>query len=506
MSFIVGRWSFIVIPSRHGPSLLLQTIGSPILNLDPPIIFSVEKIRGMTKKASNFLLISCSVLLLSSCIKVGTDYKKPEMDIKKNWNTEDSSVKISDDKLPIKWWQNFNDAPLSNLVEKSLQYNHDIKIAEARIKEAVANHNAAFSSLFPQVSGVGSLKREQIGAISGQRVDNSSDIGVRGTWDMNIFGGNKRKAEAALAIIESVEARRDRVKLAIVSEVAKNYVKLRQSQSQRALVLENIKIQQETLAGVKEKRKVGEATDLEVIRAEAQVEDTQIRLTQIDTDIAIVLNRLHVLTGEESGLLTALLSEKQKIPGINDEIIISTPIQVIAMHPEIRAAERELASRTALTGAAFAEMFPKLSLDGFFGSTESNLFGAASPWNVAGNLFMPILNFGALKAQVKAADARQEQAFETYKQTVLVTMEGVQNAFASYKNEKKRAEQLQSVLEKRQKIVEISKEQYKAGSITQLDLLVAQQNQLDAENNVVISQAAVAQNAVALYEALGVLE
>jgi len=447
-----------------------------------------------------------TAIILSGCIKVGSNYKKPEIAVDKNWNDSSAAIKISEDKLPTKWWKNFNDTKLSELVEKSLEYNHDIKVAEARIKEAVANHNAAFASLFPQISGNGSLKREQLGASLGQKMDHSSDIGVRGTWDLDIFGGNKRKNEASIATLESVEAHRDRVKLGIASETAKNYIKLRQSQSQKELVLANIKIQQDTLNGVKEKRKVGEATDLEVTRAEAQVEDTQIRMAQINTDISIVLNRLHVLTGEESNALTELLSENQAIPDIQDEIIISTPIQVVAMHPDIRAAERELASRTALSGAAFADMFPKLSLDGFFSAGESNLFGAANPWNVAGNLFMPILNFGALKAQVKAADARQEQAFETYQQTVLLTLEGTQNAFASYKNEKKRMEQLKSVLEKRKKVVEISKEQYHAGSITQLDLLLAQENQLDAENNLAISEASVAQNAVALYEALGVLD
>ena len=445
-------------------------------------------------------------LLIPGCLKVGADYKKPEIAVDKNWNDSSETIKISEDKLPVKWWQNFNDSKLSALVEKSLEFNHDIKVAEARIKEAVANHNAVFASLFPQITGNGSLKREQLGASLDQKMDHSSDIGVRGTWDLDIFGGNKRKNEASIATIESTEARRDRLKLAIVSETAKHYIKLRQAQSQKELVIANVKIQQKTLDGVKEKRKVGESTDLEITRAEAQVEDTQIRLAQINTDIAIVLNRLHVLTGEESAALTPLLSENQKIPDIKDEVVIATPIQVVAKHPDIRAAERELASRTALVGAAFADMFPKLSLDGFFSTTESNLFGAANPWSVGGNLFMPILNFGALKAQVKAADSRQEQAFEQYQQTVLLTLEGVQNAFASYKNEMKRQEQLKSVLGKRKKAVELSTEQYHAGSLTQLDLLLAQQNQLDSENNLAISEASVAQDAVALYESLGILD
>ena len=456
------------------------------------------------------VFICLCIPLLSSCFTVGKDYTKPVTDINNNWNSAGGSDSTlfspGDKKVPTKWWHNFNDKQLSSLIEKSLKYNHDIKAAEARIKEAVANHNAAFASLFPQISGIGSFKREKLGASSGERLDRSSNAGIRGSWDLDIFGGNKRKKEAALAAIESQEAERDKVRLAIVAEVARNYINLRQSQKQKRLILKNIEIQKETLTGTLEKRKVGSVTNLEVARAEAQVEATKVRLFQINTSNSIAINRLHVLTGEPSDNLMALLLEGESIPDVKDKMIVGTPLQVVAKHPDIRAAERELASRTALTGAAFAEMFPKLSLDGFFGASESNLFGAATPWDAAGNLLFPILNFCSLKAQVEAADARQEAAFEGYKQTVLTTLEAVENSFSSYKNEKKRLEKLAVVLEKRKSVVNIAKEQYTVGVITQLDLLLAQQNQLDAENDFVISEALAATNAIDLYESLGTLE
>lgn len=354
-------------------------------------------------------------------------------------------------------------------------------------------------------------------------LDNASEYNIKGAHYADIASRNAEAIEAmgmidnvlkilhgvgdkALAVIESAEARHDRMKLAIIAETVRNYIKLRQVQKQRALVLKNIKIQQDTLDGVNEKRKVGAVTDLEVVRAEAQVEDTKVLLTGLDTDIASAVNRLHVLSGEDAAILNAMVAGDAAIPAVNDGIVVSTPLKLVEMHPDIRAAERELASRTALSGAAFANMFPKISIDGFFNTTESNLFGAANPWSLAGNLVMPVLNFGALKAEVEAADARQEQAFEGYKQAVLFTLEEVRNAFTSYNNEKKRKGQLGSVFEKRKNIVEISEEQYKAGNITQLDLLLAQQNQLDAENSLVISEAKIAQDAVAVYEAMGVGE
>lgn len=455
------------------------------------------------------ILIFSFLFLLSSCIKLGEDYQIPKSEIEGNsWKAvDDKSSEFFEEKQEFSknWWQKFNDINLSSLVEKSLDYNHDIKIAESRITEAVANHNIAFASLLPEVNGTSSFQRNNRSSSSGGGLDRSSEVGIQANWDLDIFGSNQRKEESALADIDAAKARSDSIKLAIVSEVIRNYIRLRQAQKQQDLIIRNIRIQQETLEGTIEKRKLGVVTNLEVARAEAQVEETRIRLLRIDNDKKIITNRLHVLTGKTHDELSYLLLNDNEIPYIEDEIIISTPLQVVANHPDIKEAERNLASRTALSGSAFADMFPKLSLNGAFSAQESNLFSASTPWNLASNIVMPIINFGSLRSRVDAAEARQEQAYQQYRKTVLTILENTENSFNSYKNEKIRLEKLLSILEKRKSVAKIAKEQYKASVITQLDLLVAQQDQLNAENDFVSSEAELAVAAAELYSSFGSL-
>ena len=447
--------------------------------------------------------------LLVSCIKMGEDYVRPKVDIQDDWATLDNDQANQpfevNKELDLKWWEKFNDLQLASLVETSLVFNKDIKSAEARIKEAISSHKNVFSSLLPQINGTGSATRERLEASSGSGLDRSSNIGIEGTWDLDIFGSKKRKLEAALAEVDAKKAERDSVKLAIIAEVARNYITLRQTQTQKRLILENINLQTETLKAAQEKRKVGEATDLEVTRAEAQIATSKERLLQINTNAVVALNRLHVLTGEGPDILWKLMLKDRSIPIATDHIVVTTPLDTIAWHPDVKAAERSLANATALTGAAFADLFPNITLSGFFGAEESNLFGAGTPWNIAGSALIPLFNFGKLRSLVDVADARQEQALLTYQQTILLTLEAVENAFVTYQNDRKRMQQLETILKKRQKVVNIAKEQYKAGVISQLDLLIAQEDRLNAENNLAIVKAKVADDVVLLYQSLGAI-
>lgn len=457
----------------------------------------------------NIFLITI-ILLLQGCFKMGKDYVQPKLDIEPGWDAlqSDQAEELIEQKEVFEqkdyWWDKFSDSHLSALVEESLEYNHDLRIAEARIKEAVANERAAFAGIFPQIDLTGSFDRSKSGPGSGNVVDRSTRSGLRGSWDLDIFGSTRRRQEAAEAGIEVSEAEKRRIKLAIIAEVARNYIRLRKVKQQEELIVDNIKIQEDTLEATKIRRSMGAISDLEVTRAEAQVESTKALLPQVRVEGDISINRLHALTGVSQNKLREIALENAPIPTVNSKIIVDTPLNVISNRPDVKAAERNLAAATALTGAAIADMFPKLSLQGFFGAAESNFFGAGAPWNVTANGLMPILNFGRLRQQVKAADARQEQALAEYEKAVVLALEEVNNSFSQLMNEQDRVARLATVLNKRKRVSQIAKEQYRAGAVTQLDLLVAQQNQLDAENELVNSQSTAADNMVLLYRALGV--
>jgi outer membrane protein TolC len=215
------------------------------------------------------------------------------------------------------------------------------------------------------------------------------------------------------------------------------------------------------------------------------------------------MNRLNILCGQDPGALNHLLSAAQALPQVPQSVVIATPISAIERRPDVRAAERRLAEAAALSNAAFAEFFPKISLSGFL-STESSLqYGSGNPWSAAVNGVLPLLNFGRIRAGVNAADARQNQAFYNYQQTILLALEETENALTSYLNEQKRRDSLAVAAAEQDKAAIIAREQYKAGVASQLDLLTAEENKLDAENDLALSDAAVAENLITLYRALG---
>lgn len=450
-----------------------------------------------------------AILSLTACA-VGPDYHAPAPDVGEAWN----ALSVKDDKAVTQekdaaakyagaWWQSFADKTLVQLMEQAVANNQELKIADARIAEARSNEDFAFSQLLPEVNATGSATREKQSASSGGNLDNVRQTGLSGTFEVDLFGENRRRKEAAAAALQAAMAERDRTQLNLLSDVARAYVRLRTAQKQREIIERNLTLQRGTLDVTKGQREEGAISDFEVVRAQAQVNATTARLPQIDTQITAAFNRLSVLTGEKPGKLNDLLKTPQPIPHADKAVVISTPIETVATRPDMRIAERRLAESAALSNAAFAQFFPKLTLEGFFGRQHSDLYGSISPWSASLNALFPLLNFGRISAQVNAADARQQQALYTYQQTLLLALEETENALTAYLNEQNRAQVLRATSADQARAAEIAREQYKAGVATQLDLLTAENSLLDAENEVALSEAATADNLVLLYRALG---
>lgn len=447
-----------------------------------------------------------SMLTVSACA-VGEDYQPPAPELASAWqalkeNPIPSPAHANPEASNTPWWKQFGDETLSLLVEKALVGNNDLQVAEARVAEARAAEGSADAALLPEINATGSASRATLNAASGNQVDRTSQAGITGSWEIDIFGGNRRRAEAATASLEATIAQRDQARLTLLSDVARSYVQLRSLQQQHALILNNLAMQQDTLKVTKAQRKAGAISDLEVVRAHAQAEATSARLPPIVSAEFAAINRLCVLTGEKYEALKPVLEQTKPIPFVPAHQIAAMPLEAIARRPDVRASERQLAANTALSGAALAAFYPKLTLEGFFGPQNSQLFGNSSPWSASVNALLPLLNFGRLSSQLDAADARQQQAFFAYKQTVLLAVEETENAFSAYANERHRKATLANVAEQQAKAAKIAREQYLSGVATQLDLLYAENNQLQAETDVTLSEQTLAEYTIQLHRAL----
>jgi NodT family efflux transporter outer membrane factor (OMF) lipoprotein len=455
----------------------------------------------------------CSCLLLLSGCAVGSDYHPPvNSEVINEWDAlhpdddtivASSGLTVSTEAFPSPWWQQFGDETLFALMKKALNDNHDLKIAKARIAEARASENFTESGLLPEIDATGSLSRASLDAISSSRPDTIRQAGVSGNWDIDPFGGNRRRNEGAVASVEASEYDFAQARLNVLADVAINYSHLRAAQKQLALTLQNLKTQRDTLRVTQALRKAQNVTELDIARVEAQIAATEARLPQIRTTLYAAIYRLGVLAGEPPATFRERLMPEEPMLALPKNVAVQTPIATLAQRPDVKAAERRLAEASALSNAAFAGLFPKLSLSAFFGTRHSATFGSLSPWSATAEALFPLLDFGRLRAQMHGADARQEQAFHAYKQTVLKALEETENSLNAYMDERRRSLLLHNVAVGQARAVTIAREQYRGGIVTQLDLLDAERNQLDAETNWVLSQQTATDNLIQLFHSLG---
>lgn len=452
-------------------------------------------------------------LFLAACA-VGPDYKLPDIPLPVQWfggNETSEALADAPKPQPIKWWENFNDPALNAILEQSFAKSLDIREAEARLREVRAAERLANASLLPQIDGFASAERRRSsgsgGSIRSGGINNLYEAGFDASWEIDIFGGTRREAEAAEAQTAAAERDVEAARLSFAAEVARNYLQYRLNQTQMSLAEKNAIAQGETARITEARFREGVEGNLELSRAQAQLASTRAQIPLYAAESDASLYRLEFLAAELPGSLKEQLGKATDIPFATPAVALDTPLDVIRRRPDVQAAERRLAAATALQGAAFADFFPRLTLSGLLGfesGRAGDLLRASSKvWSGGGSILLPLLDFGRIRANVNIADARQEQAYVQYERTLRAALQEVETAISAYLNEAARREELLQSRNANATALDISRKQYREGIISQLDVLDAQRSLYSAENALADSTAAVGVNLVRLYKALG---
>jgi NodT family efflux transporter outer membrane factor (OMF) lipoprotein len=448
---------------------------------------------------------------------VGPNYQEPKLSTPAGWQeAPQPGVDVRPAEL-ARWWTSFNDPLLDSLVERAVASNLDLRIAEARIREARAARALAASGLWPTlgVSAAYSRNRSSENAFSlggfappgGKLEQNLFSTGFDAGWEIDIFGGVRRSVEAADAAIDAtVESRRD-VLVTLLGDVAKNYIDLRGFQRRLAVARANLKAQQDTLELTRIRFQAGLTSDLEVAQAEAQVNTTAAQIPTLESALKAAAYSLDLLLGLSPGALWNELAGEKPIPDLPSEVLVGLPSELLRRRPDIRVAERQLAAATAQVGAAMADLFPKFSLTGAFGlrsvSAADWLTGRSRFWSIGPTVSWPIFDAGRIRAHIEIRNAQQEQALVQYQKTVLAAFGEVEKALVNYSREQARRQALLEAVASSRRAVEMANELYVRGLSDFLNVLDTQRSLYAAENDLAQSEAAMASNLVALYKALG---
>lgn len=450
--------------------------------------------------------ISMAGILLAGCA-VGPDYSIPQLSMPLGWlgigNSNALLADAGDKPVSMTWWKAFNDPTLDALMQQALARNGDLKVAQARVMEARGARLGANAELFPEIDGNANGARGDANTTG--KVRNTSAATFDASWEIDLFGGNRRAAQAARARLGGAVAEARLTRIRLLAEVARQYLDVRRLQQQLAYAQQNLQDQNETLRLVKAQAAEGVVSGLLVAQNEAQAGSTAAAIPLIETNLNAGMNALGVLVGAQPVEIAQAVGKARPVPVATPQVLVNTPATVIAARPDVRSAERELAAATADQGVAIANWFPKISLTGLFGLQD---FGAGSNdvWSAGGVVSLPILDFGRVRALVKQADARQVQALATYEQAVLSALADVETSLTAYVKAVERAQKLRVAADASGNALRLAKLQYGEGVASNLDVIVTEQQNLTADDALAGGDAAVGQSLAALYKALGGVE
>jgi outer membrane protein, multidrug efflux system len=464
-----------------------------------------------------FVFAALALVLFAGC-SVGPDYREPKLGVPASW--EEAQQKGVDTRSVemTRWWTTFSDPLLGSLVERAVQSNFDLRIAEARIREARASRAVVAAGAWPTVDILGSYSRIRtsenalaLGTLApqggGQLEQDLFKTGFDASWEIDVFGGVRRGVEAADATTAaSVESRRD-VLVTLLGDVAKNYIDLRGFQRRLAVARANLKAQQDTLELTRIRFQAGLTSDLEVAQAEAQANTTAAQIPTLEASLKQAAYSLDLLLGLAPGALWNDLSNETAIPILPPEVLVGLPSDLLRRRPDIRVAERRLAAATAQVGSAMADLFPKFSLTGLAGlqsiSASDWFAGRSRYWSIGPTITWPIFDAGRIRANIEIRNAQQEQALNQYEKTVLAALGDVEKSLVSYSREQVRQRSLAEAVAANRRAVEMANELYIRGLNDFLNVLDTQRSLYAAENDLAQSEATMASNLVALYKALG---
>jgi NodT family efflux transporter outer membrane factor (OMF) lipoprotein len=456
------------------------------------------------KSLSRILLL---FIPLAGCT-VGPDYVRRDPAAPAAWVNGAGARPAPQAEDISRWWQRLDDPLLTELVEEALRNSHDLRSSRAKLRESRARADLADANRFPTIKGALSGSRSKGSAATGSgTTGNLFDAGLDASWELGLFGAQRRAQEAAAADADATLANLHHTQVSLAAEVALNYVQLRSYQARLQIARDNLAAQGETLQITEWRAQAGLATSLEVEQARSNLSLTQAGIPALATSLTKAENRLAILLGKFPAALHDRLSAPAALPALPDEIALAIPADTLRQRPDVQAAERRVAAETARIGQEAAARYPGLSLSGSLG-WRAFTFGALGTADtlarsLSASIAQTIFDGGRTGSRIDAQNAVQEQAVIAYEKAVLTALEDVENALAAYANGRERQAALQVAATSARNAALLARQRYQGGLIDFQSVLDTERTRLSSEDNLASAGMDELSALISLYKALG---
>ncbi len=472
----------------------------------------------MNRKQAYFGTAWMALLVLAGCMKMGTDYRRPDLPTAAPPAFQHAAGLKSPAPTGDRWWEAFNDPELNRTVEEALANNLDLQKAAARILEVQSQFRLVSAERHPKIDLKAGLQRQRqtaskLALESGkivqkditQTVDTFS-LSIPASYEIDLWGRVARLEEAARAeVLQAVESRRTLAQT-VIGEAATLYLQMEAQERRIQIIEKTIESFRQSLALVENRYRRGLTSVLDVRQARRQLARAEPLLPPLVQELGLVQQKLGVLAGRYPETHPSRRQPEDYYRQM-DPVPPGLPSDLLMRRPDVKAAEARLMALNARVGAAEASRFPRISLTGNLGYASDELDRLFSPssqlWSLAMGLVQPVFDAGALKANQEAAQARYAQGAADYAKTVLAAFAEVEGALLTRREQLARREKTLRFLEEARATQKAAENRYRRGLADYLSVLDAQQTRFQAEENLVLVDLALLTNRVSLYRAIG---
>jgi NodT family efflux transporter outer membrane factor (OMF) lipoprotein len=496
------------------------------------IVSSIGRVPGAAlprREGIGTVLGAALALLLTGCA-VGPNYQTPSAPLPAAFDpgpaspatsqpgTEPAALRPVD--IP-RWWKSLDDPELDSLVNRAVRANLDLRIALARLQQARTQEYVVTGGTLPLVDfAAGAGRGTGTNSVRGRipnplhSADNTTGlkeitevVGFDAAWEIDIFGRFTRQIEAARADTLAAYQARNAVLISVVSDVARAYINERSLRRRLEVARQSLDIQQQSVTLVTGRFNQGITSELDVQLAKRELATVQSTIAPLQASISEAQRRVAVLLGELPQDLYQELQHGSNLPEPPAKIQAGLPVELVRRRPDIRQAERELAASTARIGVATADLFPRVIITGAYGFQGQGLgrtpVSEKEIWSAGPSLYWPVLDFGVLDSIVELQDFRTQELLANYRRTVLLAVEEVDNAISNYTAQRDRLDRLNDAVAASQRAVQLATDRYQQNIIDFLNVLDAQRQLYELQDQQVVAQEAMVIQYVTLYKALG---
>ena len=457
-----------------------------------------------------------ATMLLSACA-VGPDYVQPlpppvTSYLPGSAATGDAKQRVADLDIPGQWWRTFHSRALTTLVERAIKQNADLQAAQAALRATRETSIAQRGVLFPQVTtGYNTTGGKASADISPPLSNNSqyyslTTAQVSVSYAPDLFGLNRRQIESTEALARAQRFQVEATYLTLTSNVVLAALQEASIRAQIESTKKIIAIETDLLTILRRQLAVGQVANADVLVQEAALAAAQQTLPILDKQLGIQRDLLTALAGQYSNdeVAETFTLKGLRLPGV---LPVSLPSTLVAHRPDVRMAEANLQSASALIGVAEANRLPVVSLSAEFGQNPSNLTRLFQPqeafYTLAGNVAQTVFDGGTLLHKQKQAEADFDQSYAQYRSAVIDAFQNVADALRAIQADARAEKAAQTAETAAQKSLAIARQQLTLGAVGNIVLLNASQLSLQSELTLVQAQASRFSDTVALFQALG---